>query len=74
MKFRQELFWDVNPDNIDPEKHARYIIERVLEFGKPDEVSWVFKQYPKEEIRRVLNPPRAQISGKSKALWSLVLA
>lgn len=73
MKFRQALFWDTDPSKIDPEKHARYIIERVLEFGRPDEVGWVFKRYPKDAIKKMLNLPRAQISNKSKALWSLVL-
>jgi len=32
--FRQSLFWDVDPKTIDPEKNAKYVIERVLEFGK----------------------------------------
>jgi hypothetical protein len=74
MKFRQTLFWDVNPETIDVKKHARYIIERTLEFGEPKEVSWLFRQYPKSEIRRVMNLPRSQVSPKSKSLWSLLLA
>jgi len=73
MKFRQTLFWDVNPKKIDVKRHARYIIERVLELGEPGEVSWLFRQYPKKEIKRVMNLPRSQVSPKSKALWSLLL-
>lgn len=73
MKFRQTLFWDTNPKNIDPQKNARYIIERVLEFGEPGEVGWVLKYYPKSTIKKVMNLPRVQLSPKSKALWSLVL-
>lgn len=73
MKFRQELFWDTDPSKIDPEKHARYIIERVLEFGRPDEVGWVFKQYTKDAIKKVLNLPRVQLSPQSKTLWSLLV-
>ena len=73
MKFRQSLFWDTNPKKIDPKKNARYIIERVLEFGHPEEVGWVFKHYPKNTIRKVLNLPRVQLSLKSKALWTLLL-
>lgn len=26
IKFRQTLFWDVDPKKIDPDKHAKYII------------------------------------------------
>ena len=73
MKFRQSLFWDTNPEWIDTEKNARYIIERVLDLGELDEVGWLFKTYPKEEIKRVMNLPRSQVSLKSKSLWTLLL-
>jgi len=53
MKFRQALFWDTNPKKIDPKKNARYIIERTLEFGRPNEVGWVFKHYPKRMIKKL---------------------
>jgi hypothetical protein len=73
MKFRQSLFWDTNPKKINVKKHARYIIERVLEFGQPNEVGWVFKHYPKKVIKKILHLPRVQVSNKSKALWSLLV-
>ena len=73
MKFRQALFWDTNPKNIDTKKHARYIIERVLEFGHDDEVRRIFKQYPWHTIKKVINLPRVQLSPRSKALWTLLL-
>ncbi len=73
MKFRQSLFWDTNPKNIDAVKHTRYIIERVLELGRPEEAGWVFKHYSKNAIREVIKLPRAQLSPKSKALWTLLL-
>jgi hypothetical protein len=38
MKFRQTLFWDVNPKNIDTKKHSQYIIERILDLGNDKEV------------------------------------
>jgi len=71
--FRQSLFWDVDPKNIDAEKNARYVIERILEFGEPKEVKWLFGRYSKDEIKRVMNLPRSQVNRKSKALWSLML-
>jgi hypothetical protein len=73
MKFRQTLFWDTNPKNIDPKKNARYIIERVLELGELKEVGWIFKRYPKGDIKKVMSLPRVQLSDKSKALWSLLV-
>lgn len=73
MKFRQSLFWDVDPKDIDVKKNARYIIERVLEFGEPNEVRWVFKTYSPRKIKQVLSLPRVQVNEKSKALWHLLL-
>lgn len=73
IQFRQSLFWDVDPKTIDPEKHARYIIERVLDFGDEGELQWLFRQYPSRRIRSVLALPRVQLTDKSKALWELVL-
>ena len=73
IKFRQSLFWDVDPKTIDPQKHGRYIIERMLNSGTMDELRWMFRTYPKALIRETLNRPRAQVDAKSKALWSLVL-
>ncbi len=73
MKFRQALFWDTNPKKIDVKKNARYIIERTLEFGRLNEVGWVFRHYPKSMIKKTLGLPRVQVSGKSKALWSLMV-
>ncbi|MBI2475835.1 MAG: hypothetical protein HYV67_01155 [Candidatus Taylorbacteria bacterium] len=73
MVFRQSLFWDVDPKTIDPEKHAVYIIERILDFGNTEEVRWLFRYYPKSEIKRVMELPRSQVHDKSKALWSLLL-
>ncbi|MFA6554059.1 MAG: hypothetical protein WCS89_00975 [Candidatus Paceibacterota bacterium] len=73
MKFRESLFWDTNPAKIDLDKNARYVIERVLEYGRLDEVRWLFKQYSKDAIKKVMELPRVQLSSKSKNLWSLVL-
>jgi len=73
MKFRQTLFWDTDPKNIDIKKNARYIIERILEYGEPSEVRWLFKTYSKNKVKKVMNLPRVQISKKSKSLWSLLL-
>ncbi|MDP2630711.1 MAG: hypothetical protein Q8P56_04855 [Candidatus Uhrbacteria bacterium] len=73
IKFRQSLFWDVDPKTIDPKKHERYIIERMLNFGTMDELRWMFRAYPQTLIRKTLHRPRSQVDKKSKSLWSLVL-
>lgn len=68
MPRRPSLFWDVDPKTVDPQKHARYIIERILDFGTDKEARWMRNTYPKSLVRdvvkksRVLHPP-------TRALW-----
>ena len=71
MRFRQSLFWDVDPKTIDEKKHARYIIERVLDFGNDKEVRWVYHNYSPRVIKDVVKKSRV-MHKKSKALWSLI--
>lgn len=70
MRFRQALFWDVDPKTIDPKKHAKYIIERVLDFGDDKEVRWIFHYYSPRLIKNTIDKSRV-LHAKSKALWSL---
>lgn len=73
MKFRQSLFWDTDPSRIDPKKHARYIIERILEFGTDAELRWMAQKYSKAEIKNAIDRPRSQVREKTKSLWRLLL-
>jgi len=72
IKFRPSLFWDVDTKTIDPKKHARYIIERILDFGNKRELSWLVRSYPPSDFKRVLENPRVDLREKTKALWSLI--
>ena len=69
MKLRQALFWDVDPKTVDEEKHARYIIERTLDFGRDDEVRSVWQRYPRSLIRDVLDRSRV-LHPQTRALWN----
>lgn len=71
MKFRQTLFWDVNPKKIDTKKNAQYIIERVADFGNDKEVKWVFSFYSKPFLRKVITKSRC-LRPETKELWTLL--
>ncbi len=73
MKFRQSLFWDVDPKTIDPKRHAHYIIERILDFGDDKEIRWMWHYYPKQTIKKTLQTSRV-IHNKTKSLWTLLVA
>jgi len=48
----KHLFWDTNIDNIDLEKHSRFIIERVVMRGNISDWKWMHRIYSKEIISR----------------------
>lgn len=71
IRFRPALFWDVDPKTIDPKRHARYIIERILDFGNDREVRWLARKYSSGLIKDVVKKSRV-LDPKSRALWSLI--
>lgn len=32
-RFSSHLFWDINPKDLDAEKHKQFILQRVLQYG-----------------------------------------
>jgi hypothetical protein len=70
---KQVLFWDVDPKTIDPDKHAKYIIERIVDFGSDDDVRWMWKRYSKEFIHDTVVNSRG-IRPESKSFWTLLTA
>lgn len=72
MEFRQSLFWDTDPNKIDFNKNAQYVIERIMDFGRDDEVRWLWNYYDKALMRKVVLESRS-LRPQSKALWILLL-
>lgn len=66
------LFWDTEADQIDPELHRTYIIERVLEHGREEDTQWLFQQYDRQLIAEVVRKSR-RLSSKSKNYWGIIL-
>lgn len=71
MKLRPALFWDTDPKKIDLKKHARYVIERVADFGRDKEARWVLDYYDRELIRQTITKSRG-IRPRTHALWTLL--
>ena len=72
VRLRGSLFWDVDPKTINAKKHATYIIERVLEFGRDPEVRWVWQTYQPDLLKKVVKNSRV-LSPKTRSLWTLLL-
>jgi len=67
------LFWDVNPSKINVKKNARYIIERILDFGDDQEVRWMWNFYDKLLIKEIIEKSRS-LRPETKNLWKNLLA
>lgn len=71
IPFRQSLFWDTDPKKLDTQKHAKYIIERIMDFGNEDEAGWMRRYYPKSLLAKVVKKSRV-LGSSSKALWTVL--
>lgn len=62
------LFWDTTLANISLKSHARYVIEKVLEYGDLDAFAWLQDVYPGWQIKETLLLSRG-LSDKSRNFW-----
>jgi hypothetical protein len=68
----KRYFWDVKFDEIDPSKNARYVIERLLEYGDFPELRWLLQSFSRQKIANVLKNSRS-LSLRSANYWSQIL-
>jgi hypothetical protein len=66
----KEFLWDINLETLSTEKHYKFIIERVLEFGDEEAMKWMIKTYTKEQIIEVLTSSK-RISPKTGGFYAL---
>lgn len=52
--FHRRIFWDVNFDNLDYDKKASFVIERVFERGDVDDIRNCRRYYGDKKIEAVL--------------------
>ncbi len=68
-RFRS-LFWDTNLKNVHIKRNSRYIIERILEMGSLDAVTWMQRAYTVRHILDVLATSRS-LGKKSIHFWEV---
>ncbi len=62
--------WDVNLEELSLQKHSKFIIERVLEYGDMNALKWLESNFKREEITEVLKNSK-RISPKTGSLYAL---
>jgi len=50
----QKYFWEVDSDSLDPRKHERLIVSRLLNFGELDDWRWLVRTYGKRRLSLLL--------------------
>ncbi len=65
---KRTLFWDVNPENIDPKKNQRFVIERILSRGDVEDMRWAQEFYGDEALKTTLVSTKI-IDRKSFFFW-----
>lgn len=54
LPLRKSLFWDVNVESIDLQKHKLSVIERITQRGRLEEFKAMIKFYGKENVKNTL--------------------
>lgn len=50
-EFSINLFWDINIQSLDYQKHLAFIIARVLDYGTLQDWKELIRYYPKDQIK-----------------------
>jgi hypothetical protein len=66
----KRYFWDVDLEKVFLDKHAAFIIERLLEYGDLSELEWVNKNYSPEVIVETVKKSR-RISPKTGNFYAI---
>ena len=53
IKFSKNLFWDVDVNNIDMDKHDRFVVERVLNYGSLEDWRTIKEYYKIEQLGQI---------------------
>ncbi len=70
--FVAQYFWGDNLQEINLEKHAKYIAQTLLERGDTEALNWLFSVFPKQVIKK--NLPDLKMSKKSTHFWKIYLS
>lgn len=69
--FSDNLFWDADPAEIDMERHIKYIVGRVLEFGTLNDWRFLCRRYTLSRVVEIARTLRC-LDPKAVAFLSVV--
>lgn len=66
-----KYFWDTDPATIDVENKSAYVIGRLLQWGRVEELKWLKQNYGLEALKVVVRRSR-ELSAKHGNFYSLI--
>ncbi len=73
-KFLQPYLWSYDLKKLNLKKDKERIITNILNLGDRKATKWLFEQYNKEEIKKIVkNPLPGEWNKKSLNYWAFVL-
>jgi hypothetical protein len=70
----RRLFWDVDPDSVDLERHRDYVLQRVMTRGGWIAMRWLRTAYPDAALADFLRRKGTTPPGMTPARWSEIKA
>lgn len=59
LQLSDHLFWDVDRSSIDPERHAPWLVKRVLEYGRWSDWQTLVANYGKPRLSEIATSIRS---------------
>jgi len=66
------LFWDVEPEDIDLDKHRDYVVERIMARGNWEAMRWLVRHVERETLADFLRRKGHRLAPRERAVWSLI--
>ena len=66
------LFWDVDADSIDIDRHADYVLERVMLRGDWAAMRWLVQTFTADTLADFLARKQDRLPPRERAFWSLI--
>ncbi|HET7500876.1 MAG TPA: hypothetical protein VFK02_07740 [Kofleriaceae bacterium] len=66
------LFWDVDPTQVDLERHRDFVFERIMTRGDWFAMRWLIAHAPKPELAEFLREHGDRLTPRDRAFWCLI--
>ena len=68
-----QYFWDIDFKTLDEKKHERYIISRILNYGRLNDWRWLLRTYGSERVSGIIHSKaRLGLREPAKRLASII--